>query len=56
MKMFKTRYRVVRDNYLGYEAQFRWWWCPFWFQRFGANTYVTLEEAQKVCVDVVWKD
>jgi len=32
MKLFKTRYRIVTDRYLGYEVQSRRWWFPFWIQ------------------------
>ena len=52
-----TRYRVVRDKWLGYEAQFKVWWWPFWVQchRFnggcGANTNKTLEQAHQLCAD-----
>lgn len=28
----KNRYRIVTDKYLGYEAQIRRWWFPFWTQ------------------------
>lgn len=28
--MFKTKYRIIKDNYLGYEAQYKKWWMPFW--------------------------
>lgn len=43
----KRRYRVVRDNYLGYEAQhWRWWW-PFWEQMGVYNTHSSLEDARE---------
>ena len=29
-KVFKNRYRIVTDKYLGYEVQIRKWWWPFW--------------------------
>jgi hypothetical protein len=49
-------YRVVRDNYAGYEAQYRPWWCPFWLQcshEHGGrsiNTNVSLRQAKDLCV------
>ena len=52
-----TRYRVVRDNYLGYEAQFKVWWFPFWMEcesytgGCGTNTNRTIEEARQLCAD-----
>jgi hypothetical protein len=45
---FKTKYRVVRDDYRGYEAQFKPWYLPFWLQCFGTNTSSTLEGAIRV--------
>jgi hypothetical protein len=45
----KTKYRVVRDSYNGYEAQFRPWWSPIWFQCFGTNTEPSLERSLQVC-------
>lgn len=26
--MFKNKYRVVQDNYAGFEAQVKFWWFP----------------------------
>jgi len=48
-------YRVVRDDYAGYEAQYRPWWCPFWLQCSlehggrGINTNVSLRGAEQLC-------
>ena len=49
----KNKYRVVSDNYLGYESQIKYWWFPFmWFQlngRFGmCNTNINLDQAKKL--------
>jgi hypothetical protein len=44
----KNKYRIVRDGYAGYEAQFRPWWSPFWFQCFFVNTRSTIEAAEEV--------
>ena len=31
--MWKNKYRIVTDNYAGYEAQVKYWWFPFiWIQ------------------------
>lgn len=42
-------YRIVKDNYLGYEAQVRYSWFPFvWFQMndfYWINTWPTVEHA-----------
>lgn len=48
--LFRTRYRVVRDNYCGYEVQSWRWWFPIWLQCNGltgdpTNTHYTLESA-----------
>ena len=43
------RYRIVRDNYRGFEAQFKRNWLTPWRQCFGCNTHNTLREAQLCC-------
>jgi hypothetical protein len=40
----RTQYRVVRDNYAGFEVQCRRWWWPFWCQC-GINTHSSLKMA-----------
>ena len=46
--MFKNKYRVVTDNYAGYESQIKYWWFPFiWVQVGGVNTHRKLEQAIK---------
>jgi len=66
----KNRYRVVRDNWLGFEAQVKYWWFPLiWFQLsstsgLGCNTRATLADSQELIElhkagklnRVVWKD
>lgn len=47
--MRRARYRIVRDTYSGFEAQFRPWWSPFWFMVNGCNTKPNLETAEKLC-------
>lgn len=45
--MFKTRYRIVKDNYLGFEVQhWRWWW-PTWTRCGWSNTHQSLERAER---------
>ena len=51
---FKNKYRIVRDNYAGYEAQYQPWWFPFvWFQieydGSMVNTSFTIERAEEIC-------
>jgi hypothetical protein len=43
--MFKTRYRVVTDSYLGFEAQVRYWWWPWWLLTQEGNTHPSIEKA-----------
>jgi hypothetical protein len=49
--MFARRYRIVNDNYLGFEVQSRRWWWPFWIECHGSiyrsNTHSTIESARK---------
>ena len=53
--MFKTKYRIVRDNYAGYEVQIKRWYFPFWVQKGYVNTFSTIERARSYaqCSDVV---
>jgi hypothetical protein len=49
----KNRYRIVTDNYAGYEAQIRYCWFPFiWFQLSGSymncNTNISVEQAESL--------
>lgn len=50
---FQNKYRIVRDNYAGYEAQYQLWWLPFiWLQcdvQDGINTCSSIEHAEQVC-------
>ena len=50
MKFFETRYRVIRDTYNGYEAQFKHWWMPFYLQIGGTNTFTTEIAAKNLCM------
>lgn len=47
MKLFKNKYRVVEDQYLGYEAQIKPWWSPFGWFEIGLNTSSTIERAER---------
>jgi hypothetical protein len=49
--MFKNSYRIVSDEYSGFEVQTKKWWLPFcWWQCFSggavANTHGTIEAAE----------
>ena len=41
----KTKYRVVTDDWLGFEVQQWSLWWPFWSQREWANTFSSLDAA-----------
>lgn len=43
----KRYYRIVRDRWLGYEVQWRYWWMPFWVQASFSNTHSTIEKAEE---------
>lgn len=45
--MIMTKYRIVTDNYSGYEVQARRWWWPFWVQCGTVNTHQTIERAEQ---------
>lgn len=45
---FKTKYRIVTDCYRGYQAQFKYWWWPLWFQCYGVNSRDTIDGARLV--------
>lgn len=50
---YKTRYRIVRNDY-GYDAQYRDWWNPFWLPCMSGKdeftrSQFTFEDAQKTC-------
>jgi hypothetical protein len=42
-----VRYRIVKDNYSGYECQKWRLWFPFWLQMGFSNTYPSIEQAIK---------
>ena len=49
----KLKYRIVTDNWAGYQAQCRLWWLPIWFTmsnsnlRTRTNTFKTVKEAKE---------
>ncbi len=52
-----TRYRVVRNRYLGFTAEYRPWWSLVWMEcarrggACGTNTNETLEDARQLCAN-----
>ena len=55
----KNKYRVVRDGWNGYEAQFKPWYWPFWSMVNGCNTYTSKDKAIRGCEihagSIVWE-
>lgn len=43
--IFRKRYRIVTDNYAGYEVQVKLWFWPFWLQLWGCNTNISIRQA-----------
>lgn len=41
-----AKYRIVTDEYLGFEVQVRRWWWPFWVGA-GINTHASVEGAER---------
>jgi hypothetical protein len=39
------KYRIIRDNYGGFEAQKWRWYFPFWLQLNYVNTNLSVEQA-----------
>ncbi len=44
--MLKNRYRIVSDDYAGYEVQIKRWWFPFWIQCGLCNTHLSADRAE----------
>ena len=40
-----VEYRIVRDEYCGYEVQWKHTWFPIWLKR--GNTHMCIEQAEK---------
>jgi len=49
--MFKTRYRIVRDWWRGYEVQVKHGWFGFWHMP-KINTLSSIEEAKAYIEDL----
>ena len=41
-----VKYRIVTDNYLGYECQIKYWFTPFFSQIGLSNTHKSIEDAK----------
>jgi len=48
---YKNKYRIISDNFCGYEVQIRYWFFPIWLQcfefPFNTNTHKSLEDAKE---------
>lgn len=47
MKIKFKKYRIVKDNYCGFECQVWRLWFPFWIQMGFTNTHTSLEKAKE---------
>ncbi len=51
----KNCYRIVSDDFRGFEVQIKRWWFPFWVQKhhypYSVNTFGSLDEAKKWITD-----
>jgi len=47
IKLNETKYRIITDNYSGYECQSKTFWFPFWVQMDVANTHSSIEDAKE---------
>ena len=46
----KNKFRIITDNYRGYEVQIKRWWFPFWVEcwRDGmVNSFSSVDDAKK---------
>lgn len=53
MRICRKQYRIVKDDFCGFEVQKRVWYFPFWFQirdvkGLTTNTNTTIDEAEKL--------
>lgn len=48
------KYRIVTDNYLGFEVQVKYIFFPFWLQS-GINTFASIEKAEQYIKDKRFK-
>lgn len=49
---FRNKYRIITDNFLGYQVDIKYWWLPlFWIECHDSfsicNTHRTIEDAMK---------
>ena len=47
-RIFRTRYRIVKDDHLGFEAQFRYWWMPLYNELDWSNTHHSVDSAERM--------
>lgn len=50
----KNKYRIVTDNFAGYEVQVKYWWLPICWLQIGdkngrkTNTHASVSDAEKL--------
>ena len=47
MNICKRQFRIVTDQFLGYEVQVKFWYWPFWQEVGFANTHTSIKCADK---------
>lgn len=47
----KRQYRIVADDYLGFEVQYSYKFWPFWIQLYYTNTSHTIERAERLIAE-----
>jgi hypothetical protein len=50
-KLFKPKYRIVKDLYRGYEVQIKRFFFPIWVQAGFSNTFSTIEDAERFAIN-----
>tara|TARA_R110000851_G_scaffold275123_1_gene427760 strand:+ start:561 stop:770 length:210 start_codon:yes stop_codon:yes gene_type:complete len=48
MRICKRRFRIITDNFAGFEVQIKHWYSPFWIELNGLNTEGSIESAKEL--------
>lgn len=44
--LFKPKFRIIPDNYNGFECQVKVWWNPYWMEVNFSNSNSSIKEAE----------
>lgn len=55
--IFRTRYRIIENPFLGWEVQYKPWYCPFWIMLdfsncFSTAKYLAERHSNKIYLDL----